>query len=211
MRNDKYFDFKRLLVICLAIFNLFIICESYGQLNEGRVNVSEIYHSHLEKSLFPEIKGADEIISFMEAPSFEPESSIRIIQRDNNCVIEGRFFKKNHWEEIFPMFKYNKVEVPEPEITFYSVPISKGFANNMQLAFSDVIMKLKNPEYNRRPGTDGSSFILRLYTDKGVISKKISNPVKGDIEYDIIALCSKVANDIKNGSFNELKYKEELK
>lgn len=196
---------KKLIIIFSLFFNLFIFSYGYGQLNANRVNIKEIYDSHLERYLLPEIKGADEIISFVEIPSFEPESVIRVIKKDDNYVIEGRYFKENQWEKIFSLFKGTRIIIPEPKMIFYSVSISNSFANKMQITFSDVIMKMK---YHMHADTDGSSFILRLRTDKTIISRNISNPREADIEYNLIRNCSQIVSDVKNNSFNELKFKD---
>ena len=206
---------KYIFIICIFLFGI----KSYGQTVQSKGDgMHGIYVSSLGKYLLPEIKGKDtvEIISFVEKPSFDPESAIRIIGNDNHYIIEGRFLKTNHWYENFSRFK-NKEEAPIPEIIFYSLPVSDEFTKKMKSAFSKA-MKIKDPELSKvvdgiiyiRKDADGTRYNLRINESGSIISKEISNPMKDDGRYNLIMSCSQMAKEIKNQSFNEAKFRDIL-
>ena len=183
----------------------------------GLSGFGQAYNSSLVKNLLPEIKGKDtiEIISFIEMPSFEAESAIRIVSCNDHCTFEGRFFKKNYWYDNYPYIKEKK-EIPSPDILFFSSSVSNEFAKKMKSAFSNA-MKIKDPELRRRVDektyvteivNDGTIYVLRLNESGMMISKQIPNPKKEDGRYNLIMSCSQMAMEINNQSFEELKFKD---
>ena len=187
-----------LIILWIIVFAI----SSYGQTN--RLVSVGIYNSNLVKYLLPEIKGSDtiEIISFIEKPVFEPESAFRIISSHNKYSLEGRFCKKNYWEEIFPYFGKNE-KIPTPEVAFYTINISNELANKLISAFREAVNKKENQFYLT---TDGVSYTLRDKSSGGISSKTIDNPRKGDPGYDLCVTSSELAKDIKNQTFEESKY-----
>ncbi len=185
-----------LISLCISVFTI----SSYGQTNRF-VSVG-IYDSNLVKYLLPEIKGSDtlEIISFIEKPSSDPESAFRIIKCHNQFTLEGRFCKKNYWEEIFPYFAKNG-SIPSPEISFYTINISNEFADKLISAFHEEVNKSGNKKYLT---LDGICYVLRYKTSGRTFSKTIDNPMNPG--FRLCETSSKLAKDIKNQTFEESKY-----
>jgi hypothetical protein len=164
-----------------------------------------MYKSNLKKYLLPEIKGPDteEIISFIEEPSFEPESAFRIIRSHDQFALEGRFCKKNYWEQIFPYFGKN-VAVPSPEISLHSLSISNEFADRLIAAFRAAVNNRENRYYE--PSSDRVSYVLRYKSQGEIFSKILEEPRKGDPGYNLCMTSSEMAKDIKNQTIDEAKY-----
>jgi len=161
-----------------------------------------IYNSNLVKYLLPEIKGPDtvEIISFIAKPSSDPESAFRIIRYRDQFTLEGRFCKKNYWEEIFPYFGKNK-KIPLPEVSFYTINISNEFADKLISAFYDEVNKGQNKIYET---VEGICYVLRYKTSGRTISKTIDNPMNNG--FKLCETSSELARDIKNQKIDESKY-----
>lgn len=188
-----------------------------------RVDISGVYHTNLAKHLLPAIKGPDttEIISFTERPSFAAESAFRIIKNHDQYTLEGRFCKKNYWYEIIPYFKKNET-IPPPEISLYTIEISKEFANRLISAFHEEVNKNEKPEpekeiYETINGvvckvvktTIKADGVLYVFSDKSsgaTSSKTFHSPFKDEPGYSLCMTASKLVKDLRNQTFEESKY-----
>lgn len=194
-----YFSWSLIIMLCISA----IVMSSYGQTN--RFVSVEMYNSNLVKYLLPEFKGSDtiEIISFIERPSFNPESAFRIIRSHDQFTLEGRFCKKNYWVTIFPYFGKN-VAVSLPEISFTRLNISNEFADKLIAVFREAVDNKEKRYYE--PSSDMVSYVLRYKSQVEIFSKTIDEPRKGDPCYNLCMTSSELAKDIKNQAIDEAKY-----
>lgn len=204
----KNFVMKNLKLCFFGAFVFFIACQSgYGQFKYGRID-SDVYRSNLGKYLLPDTDTSDVkvILEFMETPSFETEYAIRIVKQCDQYIFEGRFFRKSYSEELSSNLELGKNLNFIPEVLSRSVRIGDDFAKKLQVAFFNTVVRLSdnNRDYQSLDGTE-----YMLWLNDGIYrnNKIVSNPRKGDNGYDLIMLFAQMASDLKNQSFDELKYK----
>lgn len=189
-------------------FVFFIACQSgYGQFRNGYIE-NDVYESNLGKYLLPDTDTSmvKVIIEFMEKPSFETEYAIRIVKQSDKYIFEGRFFRKSYWEELSSNLKLGKNLNFIPEVLSRSINIREDFAKKLQVALLNTVVRLSdnNRDYQ---SLDGTEYMLWLNDCVYRNKKIVSNPRKGDTGYDLIMLFAQMASDLKNQTFDELKYK----
>lgn len=211
-------------ILCLLV--LFLIKGLvYGQYGTVRFN----YNLELEKRLFPKIDTATtkEIVLFCERPSFDnSEQSLRIVAIDNQSFIEVRILEKNLWIELNRIKPSDSLSV---KTDFFSAPISNSFRAKMLETFSKVIVLDKSTvkpkrvikktvEYKKgkwvtveeKEGPDffdGTFYLFRI-NDGGIKSNTtIACPSSSDdFRYQVSMTNLQIINDLKYGTFNDLKY-----
>lgn len=188
----------------LSLIMLFILVFVSTSGQNNRFHTAGIYNSNLAKYLLPEIKGSDtlEIISFIEKPSFDPESAFRIIRSHDQFTLEGRFCNKNYWMTIFPYFEKNE-KIPSPEVSFYTINISNEFADQLSSEFYRAV-NIRENRFN--DAVDSVSYVLRYKSAGLVFHKTIENPRKGDPVFKLCETSSELTKDIKNQKIDESKY-----
>jgi len=189
-------------------FVISITCQSvHGQYKYGDID-HYAYESNLGKYLLPDTNTSDVkvIIELMEIPSFKSEYAIRIVRQSNQFIFEGRFFKKSYWGELSSNVRLKKYVNFEPEVLFRSVYIGDVFEKKLEAAFCNTIVKLSDNNRNYQD-LDGTEYKLRLNDGEKRTEKLVSNPREGDIGHVLIMLFTRMASDLKNQTFDELKYK----
>lgn len=196
----------------ICLLTLFLITSwAYGQSGKEYFDIGKEYRAQIEKHLFPQIDTVmeKEVVLFIAIPSFNPEYSIRIVERENQSFIEGRSLEKNLWDELLEhrikhfenSFLFN--------VNFFSRPISNNFKDSMQVAFMNVI---SNKKISDNMPIDGITFEFWIFDKrKRVRSVEVNTPMTGTIEYRMAILCTCIVNDLKNQSFEEVKYSTMLK
>lgn len=182
------------------------------------------YESELKRYLSPPIDTTTikEIASFIGISKVPiPEHSIRIIETHRRFFIEARTFNRN----LLKSLSEYKISIMErKDMNSYSVetftsivPISDSMKDKMLSVFNKVI------SYNDDPikpkvtiKADGAISGVRLYdgpTYKFIVNKNV--PSQMDIDYhldstdfrsQVIKTNLQIINDLKNSSFDELKY-----
>jgi len=211
----RYLKQFKLLILIAAL--LFISIHSSGQPNgiKVRINFPDSIKSIYNKYLLPPMNGAGEdIISFWTGQDSQPEYALRIIMisEDKYCL-EGRFLTDRIDEIITKL-----IDQPEKpllvEMIFYSKPVTKEFVTNFKFAFLKVSEydKANHKEQDPLLIFDGTHYNFKINDEKSkVLLGTIWDFKEGDPGYNIIRLCSQIAKDIKNKSFDESKYIDKLK
>ncbi len=195
---------------------LFISIHSYGQMKSFVVkwNLPDTIHMIYDKYLLPPMKGADlEIVSFWSNYNDQPEYTLRItIGEDNQHYLEGRFLTQSIGE-----ITNNLVVHPEKplsiEVKFFSIPVSDTFALNMRSTFVKTIdCKKLNKVYEGPWALDGVYYNFRINNDNHeILESSLYEPEESNPCYKLVVLCKQMANDLKNNSFEELKYNDTFK
>lgn len=189
----------------------FLISPANGQL-------SSRYKEEIKKRLNPEVDTTTTkiVALFVMRPSFKsPESSIRIININNKSFIETRFLSSNLWEA---MISQSPDKLMSISTNYFSEPISNSFKNKILVNFSKVIENNKSDDESEKlKKIPGQSVRIRLY-DGTIYEFEVNNdmsvkhtiikrePIIGDLYYKVTTTNDQIINDLKNGTFNELKY-----
>lgn len=188
---------------------------SFGQTNLVRVNLpkdySNTYKSELCNYLFPKVDTLIDkvVVLFFVMPINNPEYSIRIIDRENQSFIEARFLEKSLWNELFQHLIRKDVNPLLLNVNFFSVPISTQFKEKMLIAFTNVI---HNKKISNEIPVDGTSYEFWIFDQNArVRSLEVNSPEYGTIEDSMAGLCARMSNDLRNSSFEESKYIDQLK
>jgi hypothetical protein len=194
----------------MCFLTVFLVtCLAYGQAEKERFDLPEIYPARLAEHLSPNIDTlvAHERALFYAKPSFNPEYSIRIVERGNQSYIEGRFLEKNLWYELFERFMRQDIEPFSVNVSLNSMAISKKIKERMLVAFNNLIYSTKAIDNCEMVQFDGISYVFILFDKNQVISTiEARSPKPGTIENDIANLFTQIARDLKSQSFDEEKY-----
>lgn len=196
--------------ICFLSVSM-LTCLAYGQAEKERFDLPEKYPIRLAEHLSPNIDTLidNQMALFYGKPSFEPEYSIRIVERGDQSYIEGRFLEKNLWYELFDRFRKQDKEHFSVNVSLYSMPIGIEFKNKMLEAYSTVIHGTKTVD---DCSFDGITYVFTLFHEnERAGSLETHSPKPGAIEYDMANLFTQIANDLKSQSFDEEKYMPVLK
>ncbi len=175
-------------------------------------DLSECYKTEIEYRLHPGEKdqSAVEIIFFMARPSFKiPEYSLSVVEINSKFYIRARILEKNLWEEL-SQAKEKKQQLSPVQTPVYSRSISSSFKDSLLNTFRKSILsykKKKKPE-----GVicwfDGTVFEFNVFLGNTLDHIKIDDDLKdNDYEKKSIILLDQIINDLKDGSFDESKYK----
>lgn len=204
------------LSILIAVL-LCISIQSSGQLNviKVKINFPDSIKSIYNKYLLPPMNGTGEdIISFWTGQDSQPEYALRIIMiSDNKYCLEGRFLT-HRIDEIVTKLIDQPEKPMSVEMTFYSRPVSRKFVNNLRFAFlkASEYQKANHKEQDHLQFFDGTCYNFKIIDEKSkVLLSTIWDFKEGDPCYNIIILCSQIAEDLKNKSFDESKYIDKLK
>lgn len=206
-KSLKWNELHRQTMCFLTVF--LFTCLAYGQAEKERFDVVEKYPARLAEHLFPNIDTlvANEIALFYAKPSFEPQYSIRIIERGDQSYIEGRFLEKNLWHELFERYMKQDKEPFSVNVSLDSMPISNKFKERMLDAINKLIHFNKAIENCDMVQFDGISYVFILFDKNEKNSTlEIDTPKPGAIESDMANLFTQMANDLKSQSFEEEKY-----
>ena len=188
-------------------------CLSFGQAKKEKIDINDMYHTHLKEHLYPKIDtlGAKEIVLFYAKPSFEPEYSIRIVMHGNQPYIEGRFLEKNLWSEILQHYMTKDEKSISVNVNLSSMPISNEFKERMLDVFNNLLNNNKKDESNELV-FDGVSYVFCML-DKNGNSHSLETiaPRSGTIEDNLANILLQMANDLTSNSFDETKYIAKLK
>jgi hypothetical protein len=101
---------------------------------------------------------------------------------------------------------------------YFSEPISNSFKNKILVNFSKVIENNKSDDESEKlKKIPGQSVRIRLY-DGTIYEFEVNNdmsvkhtiikrePIIGDLYYKVTTTNDQIINDLKDGTFNELKY-----
>ncbi len=188
----------------LALF--LVVGWGHSQSVKVKVDLEKLYKSRLEEHLFPQIDTLieKEVVLFFAKPSFNPEYSIRIVERGNQSFIEGRFLEKNLWTELFEHLEKHDDKPFSLNVSFYSKLISDNFKDRMLSTITNVIHDKK---INDKMPVDGISYDFWIFDKRErVQSVEVNSPESGTIEDKIANLCTQMINDLKDQSFEETKY-----
>lgn len=192
-----------------VVLFIFVGCTVFGQKNNPRIDIGKLYNSNLEKHLFPPVDSivSQEIILFLVKPSFEPEYSLRIVNRDNHFFIEGRLLTKSLWDE-FTLHINNHDEKPiSLEVSFFSKEVSNNFVNRMEMAFISLINHKRSFDEIYVASVDGITYLFKINNKKErVSSKEVNNPKAGTVEDNMAVYCNRIVGELKNQTFDESNY-----
>jgi hypothetical protein len=171
-----------------------------------KVDLESLYRMQLEKYLAPQIDTLteNEIVLFYAKPSFEPEFSIRIIERGNQCFIEGRFIDKNIWLDLIEHYIKKEKKAIQVEVCLYTMPISNDFQEKI---LANVASVIQNKKITDEMLLDGTSYEFWTF-DKinRVRSVEVNSPDSGTIEETLIKFFMRITNDLRSQTFDEKKY-----
>ncbi len=191
----------------LCFLTLFLFAGwGYGQSGKVKIDLEKLYKSRLEEHLFPQIDTLieKEVVLFFAKPSFNPEYSIRIVERGNQSFIEGRSLEKNLWSELLEHIKKQDEKSFSLNVSFYSKLISNNFKDRMLTSIANLI---HNKKINDELPVDGISYDFRIFDKRErVRSVEVNSPKSGTIDDNMVNLCTQMINDLKSQSFDETKY-----
>lgn len=198
--------------MCFLIVFLFSFLV-YGQSEKERNDIGEIYQARLAEHLFPNIDTliANEIALFYSKPSFEPEYSIRIVERGDQFDIEGRFLEENLWSELLERFINQDKKPFSVKVSLNSMQISSEFKERVVATFENLIHCNRTIDDSDNVQFDGISYVFIIFDKSDRVNTiETDNPKPGTLENDLANLFTQMANDLKTQSFNEAKYRAML-
>lgn len=198
--------------MCFLIVFLFSFLV-YGQSEKERIDIGEIYQARLAEHLFPNIDTliANEIALFYSKPSFEPEYSIRIVERGDQFDIEGRFLEENLWSELLERFINQDKKPFSVKVSLNSMQISSEFKERVVATFENLIHCNRTIDDSDNVQFDGISYVFIIFDKSDRVNTiETDNPKPGTLENDLANLFTQMANDLKTQSFNEAKYRAML-
>lgn len=198
--------------MCFLIVFLFSFLV-YGQSEKERIDIGEIYQARLAEHLFPNIDTliANEIALFYSKPSFEPEYSIRIVERGDQFDIEGRFLEENLWSELLERFINQDKKPFSVKVSLNSMQISSEFKERVVATFENLRHCNRTIDDSDNVQFDGISYVFIIFDKSDRVNTiETDNPKPGTLENDLANLFTQMANDLKTQSFNEAKYRAML-
>jgi|GEM_PF-2867135 len=170
------------------------------------------YTTEIGKRLHPgeRLQNTVEIAFFIACPSFVvPEYSLSVVEVNNKYYIRARILEKNLSDELAKISR-GKQKPIDINTSVYSGQISTSFKDSLLNTFRKTIStftKKKIPE-----GVvclfDGTVFEFEVFLQNEHEYVKIDVDLKdSDYQKKTTLLLDKIINDLKNGSFDESKYK----
>ncbi len=196
--------------VCFFISLFFATQWGFCQSEKKAVDLDLLYREELKVNLFPQVDPLKikEVLLFVAEPSFKPEYSLRIMTVDNQHIMEVRLLEKSLWGELLQRAIERGDKPLSLSVSFFSVPVSNKFKNNMLKSFTEVVDSTKN-ENDLSVG--GIIYQFWIFDKKGKIrSVEVNAPEIDTIQNRLATLCTSIVNDVNSRSFDESEYNDKL-
>jgi hypothetical protein len=199
--------FKATLFFFLSFFTL----NGFAQTQRKRVDTVQVaYFAALKKHLYPPVDSLTtrELALFVVFPEVEPNSSLRLIDKNGKTYLEVRSLEKNLWVETLTSFANHSYTPINLKVNVYSTIVSQQFANNMVEAFNEVIAR-QNSQPKPEPYSiyDGTIYDFSINDNGKIASVSINADVDStDVRMQVVTANLQIITDLKNDSFDQSKY-----
>ncbi|HEY3372917.1 MAG TPA: hypothetical protein VGK10_18855 [Prolixibacteraceae bacterium] len=165
-------------------------------------DMGKLYDIAIKKYLLPS-EGHSLSIIYLEKPSFDPEYSIQLLDFKDSIQLEGHLFKESYWYQLFRHIKQYQNAEFEPEVSHYSILVSKLFYQKMQSVFSETINSKASDYINpNEMGVDGTTYLFRLGDGDNYF--ELWEPKANSMAFKTAAICKEIAISLKSNNFNEM-------
>ncbi len=193
------------------LFTLLLLFVSITKVN-AQSDILSDYRTIIEKRLHPvEMdKSAVEILFFMARPYFgDPEYSFSIVEINSLFYIRARILKKNLWQELSQLREKNQRLIPVHTPVFTKL-ISTSFKDSVLGAFRKSISSFRKRELPEGVVCmyDGPVFEFKVFSENDVDYIVVDDDINNyKYELKLTTLLERVVRDLKNGLFDESKYR----
>lgn len=207
------FNSLRVWGILLLIFAVSFV--GHGQSgNQRRVDVLRLYRTEIEHWLLPSKRDTANtklLAAFLVLPPFrDPDYSVCLIDSAKHFFLKVQILDKNLWEELFTrVMKKQSLDLPL-DFCVYSTQVSKRFKKKMLTAFTKISPRKVN--HSSVVMYDGISYEFR-WLEKGEMKSTLRSYdlIAKSYESELVKILDQIGADIKNNTFKESKFINNLK
>jgi hypothetical protein len=191
--------------ICVFII-LILNTNLYCQKSKNRLGNK--YHQGIDYYLSPDTIDFNREILFISLPSFKsPEYSVALEKKKGKSILKLRSFKSNYWELVFSK-PFRDTVMVQSKTDNFAVNITNAFADKLISLFQIVLPD--DPALNSiKPDVyDGTTYYI---SNKKYKREVLENNFSAHRNYcNLIVLLESLANDLRNGDFNEIRYLNQI-
>jgi hypothetical protein len=191
--------------ICVFIM-LMLTTNLYCQKYKNRLGIK--YKLGIDYYLSPDSIDAKREIYFISKPSFNsPEYSVALEKKEGKSMLKLRSFKSNYWELVFSK-PFNDTVMVQSKINNFTVNITNAFADKLIALFQKVLPD--DPALNsiKFDVYDGTTYNISNKKYKRVVLETNFSAHKN--YRDLIVIFESMANNMRNGDFNETRYLDQI-
>ena len=119
---------------------IFTTLNSYTQSQKKKIDTVQIsYGEELKNHLYPPVDSLAtmDLALFIVFPEINPNSSLRLIEKNGKSYLEVRCLEKNVWVEVLTSFLNHSYKPMTLKVNYFSVSVSEQFLK-IQLEFPNI-------------------------------------------------------------------------